>query len=159
MGIGITLQTVQGWEGQFARMERFLERAHAAESQGNGQDQIDFTLVTFQQALALRDWVHAACPAVRTRLEALFSSNVEMQLCRDIANGFKHMKLGKKASIDNAFSIVFEYNPALRSKGELVVLGAGNKFPLLGLASACVELWRRFIVQTALKPTGAECGT
>jgi hypothetical protein len=134
-------------------MERFLNRARLAGSQGNGLDEMDFTLVLFQQALALRDWIHEARPEVRPQLEILFSSNVDMGLCRDIANGFKHMKLSRKASVDPAFSIVFEYNPSLVHKGEMVVLGGGHKFPLRELATTCVDRWRGFILQTQLKPS------
>lgn len=158
MGIGLTLQQVQGWEGQFQRMERFLERAREAASQGRGVDEMDFTLVVFQQALALRDWVHEACPPVRAQLEQLFSANIELKLCRDIANGFKHMKL-RKASVDPGFSIVFEYNPTLEGKGEMVVLAGGHKFVLLGLAAACVQQWHAFVEQTQLLPSGVASGT
>ena len=158
MGIGLTLQQVQGWEGQFQRMERFLERARLAASQGHGDDEMDFTLVAFQQALALRDWVHEACPPVRKQLEQLFAS-VELGICRDIANGFKHMELRKKASVDPAFSIVFEYNPMLKAKGEMVVLAGAHKFPLLGLATSCVEQWRAFIEETQLRPSSVAAKT
>jgi hypothetical protein len=154
MGIGLTLQQVEGWEGQFERMERFLKRTYQARVQGNGSDEMDFALVLFQQSLALRDWIHIACPSVRKQLEELFESSVELKLCRDIANGFKHMKLSRKASIDNAFSIVFEYNPILVSKGEMVVLAGGYKFTLLAVATECVEQWRRFIIAVNLEPCG-----
>ncbi len=155
MGIGLTLQQVEGWEGQYERMLRWYERACSASRQSNGQDEMDFVLVVLQQSLALRDWIHEACPERRAALELLFRDNLELRLCRDIANGFKHMALRKKPSVDGAFSIVFEYNPRGARKGDMVVLADGHKFKLLALAGKCVSSWCDFVEHQQLRPSGA----
>lgn len=152
MGIGLTLQQVEGWEGQFDRMVRFYDRACSAARQNNGEDEIDFSLVVFQQALSLRDWVKEACPSVSSQLENLFRDHLEMKFCRDLANGFKHMTI-RSPSIDRSFSIVFEYNPRGGRKGDMVVLGDGHEFVLLELAGKCVDLWREFIETNQLLPS------
>jgi hypothetical protein len=155
MGIGLTLQRLEGWEGQFECMVRFYERACLAANEGRSTDEMDFTLVVFQQALSLRDWVQATCPSVQNLLAALFRDNVEMRLCRDIANGFKHMEI-TKPSIDKEFSIVFEYAPW---GGKMVVLGGGHQVGLLELAGQCVERWRAFIEANQLKPSSVAAKT
>lgn len=152
MGIGMTLQQVEGWEGQYARMLRWHERVGLAAREARYEDEMDFVLVLFQQALHLRDWIHDALPEARTDLEILFRDNVELGICRDIANGYKHMSLSR-ASVDQAFSIVFEYNPLSPAKGDMVVLAGGHKFELLDLAGRCVALWRNFVESKQLKPS------
>lgn len=153
MGIGLTRQQVEGWEGQYERMLRWHERAHLAAAQGRFDDEMDFVLVFFQQSLSLRDWIHDALPTARNDLEALFRDNVELKVCRDIANGFKHMSLGRKASVDRAFSIVFEYNPRGTREGDMVVLAGGHQFELLELADRCASLWKAFVESKQLEPS------
>ncbi len=153
MGIGLTLQQVEGWEGQFSCMVRFYERACSAARNNRNEDEMDFVLVVFQQALHLRDWIKATCAGAEAPLEALFRDNVEMGICRDIANGFKHMELSR-ASVDGEFSIVFEYWPRDGREGDMVVLAGGHKFRLLELAGKCVVLWREFVRVNNLRPSG-----
>jgi hypothetical protein len=154
MGIGLTLQQVEGWEGQYERMQRWYERARTAAQGSDGQDEMDFVLVLFQHMWTLRDWIYEACPEARAALEALFRDNLELRLCRDIANGFKHMTLSKP-SVDGAFSIVFEHNPRGRRLGNMVVLAGGHKFELLELASKGVSLWSQFIRLQKLRRSSA----
>jgi hypothetical protein len=153
MGIGLTLQQVQGWEGQYERMLRWYDRSRLAHAENRGDDEMDFVLVFFQQSLAFRDWIHEALPSVRTDLEELFRNNLELRICRDIANGFKHMKIGKKASVDRAFSIVFEYMPRDGREGDMVVLAGGHSFKLYELANSCVSIWQGFINYNGLQPS------
>jgi hypothetical protein len=155
MGIGMTLQQVEGWEGQYERMLRSYQRATAAAGQNNGQDEMDFVLVLFEQSWTLRNWVHEVCPEARAALETLFRNNLELRLCRDIANGFKHMSLSRP-SVDRAFSIVFEYNPRGGREGDMVVLaGNGHKFQFLELAGRCMALWREFVEREQLRRSSA----
>ena len=153
MGIGLTRQQVEGWESQYERMLRWYDRACLAAREGRDADEMDFVLVFFQQALHIRDWIHEAVPEARTSLEALFRDNIELRICRDIANGYKHMSLTHKPSVDGAFSIVFEYNPRGTREGDMVVLAGGHKFELLNLATRCVSLWRNFVESNGLQPS------
>lgn len=153
MGIGLTRQQVEGWEGQYERMLRWHERVRLAATEDRLEDEMDFVLVFFQQALSLRDWIQDARPEVRADLEALFRDHIELKICRDIANGFKHMSLSHKASVDREFSIVFAYNPRGAREGDMVVLAGGHQIELLDLADRCLALWQNFVESRKLKPS------
>lgn len=153
MGIGATLQQVEGWEGQYECLLRWYDRTRI-KAQENAPEETDFVLVVLQQSYALRDWIFHACPDARVALEKLFQTSLEMRICRDVANGFKHMTLSRNASVDRAFSIVFEHNPRGSRTGEMVVLAGGHRIELLDLAGRCVEAWREFIGNNRLRCTG-----
>lgn len=153
MGVGATLQQIEGWEGQYERLLRWYDRACKV-AQENGPGETDFVLVVLQQSHALRDWIFHGCPNHRVALDRLFQTSLEMRICRDVANGFKHMTLSRNASVDRAFSIVFEYNPRDGRSGEMVVLAAGHKIEMLDLAGRCVDGWREFIGSNRLPRTG-----
>ena len=85
MGIGLTLQQVEGWQGQYQRMLRWHGRAI---SSANGTPSAD-ELAFFESAHHLRDWLARTGTVSAADLDSFASAHVEIGICRDIANGFK----------------------------------------------------------------------
>jgi len=92
MGLGRTLQEVEGWRGQYDRVLRWQRRIRTADEARSSADQLDFLLAFFASCFDLRDWLIAS-GVDRKSVTALFRSNVELRVCRDIANGFKHFSI------------------------------------------------------------------
>lgn len=155
MGIGLTLQQVQGWQGQFSRMLRWRDRVLAAANSSVSPDELDFLLAFFDSAFHLRDWLASTEAIERQALDAFFEANVELGICRDIANGFKHHTITRQ-SVDGEFAIVNQYVPPRwpsqhkYPNGEWTVLADGHQFSLAELADRVVELWSQFISSQGL---------
>lgn len=132
-----------GWLGQYERMLRWHERLVTAFNAGS-PDIEDFSYAFFQNCYHLRDWMRHSGGASPQDLDALFSGSLELQLCRDLCNGTKHLKL-TSASVDAMFSTAREYSPPAPTGWRPIVLADTTKHDLLGLASKCVDAWRTFI--------------
>lgn len=84
-------------------------------------------------------------------LEMLFKESLEFRICRDLANGMKHLSLDQKPST-KAFSVgrqyqaplfvVFVVNVAGKSKPEEL---RERLYDVLDLADRCVNRWREFL--------------
>src|ERR1041384_6786560 len=111
MEIGGSVHTVQGWQGQFERMTRWAKRVEtiSAERQQKGDlhSQQDYIYAFFQNCYHLRDWLLKSRVVAKTDLDDLFRQHVELQICRDVCNGTKHMEIDR-ASVDAHFSIYRE---------------------------------------------------
>lgn len=111
MGLLLTLQEVEGWHGQYRRMLRWRDRVCAIDADRSSADQLDFLVAFFVACFHLRDWLKDSGVDAE-RLNALFRANLDLRVCRDIANGFKHCRLDREPFHDPAFSVVREYVPA-----------------------------------------------
>src|SRR5205085_6378533 len=107
---GNTLQGLQGWQGQYDTMLRWHGRIQNAANGIASSDEFDFLLAFFGNCFSLRDWLLSAKVVEQAQIEELFRTHVQLRLCRDIANGFKHMNL-RQPSVDAKFSIQNEYVP------------------------------------------------
>jgi len=146
MGIGWSLHKNDGWRGQLQRVHRWHERVIKAANEGS-PDLADFTFALFQNCYHLREWFQKTSKANPRALDTIFRESRELQVCRDICNGTKHLTL-KSASVDAEFSICWEYDPAEPSKCRLVII-AGEKYDLLDLASRCVATLDHFAATQA----------
>lgn len=161
MGIGLTLQQVEGWQGQFSRMVRWRDRVLVAANGQRSPDELDFLLAFFESALHLRDWLAATRAVEECALELFFKSNVELGICRDLANGFKHHTI-TRPSLDAQFAIVNQYVPPnwpsrhSYPNGEWTVLADGRQFGLVELTERVVELWSRFVASQGLSLSEAD---
>jgi hypothetical protein len=145
---GNTLQRLQGWQGQFTAVLRWHERVQVAANAERSPDELDFLLAFFINCYALRDWLLAAGAIDRTSLDDFMRSHVQMRLCRDIANGFKHMELSQP-SVDATFSLQNEYVPKdwpgkyKYPNGKWVICADDqldwHQFGLVELADECVK--------------------
>jgi hypothetical protein len=165
VGIGLTLQRVEGWRGQLARVSRWRQRVVAAANGEPSADELDFLLAFFESAYHLRDWLVETGAVSNVEVDGYVASHIELQLCRDIANGFKHHKL-RRPSIDAEFGIVNQYVPRNERgrryrlpNGEWTILANGTQLGLVDLSERGLLLWNQFLVQRNLNPSGTEAGS
>lgn len=136
-----------GYRGQFARLERWYSRAKQAR---DTRDIEDYLYAFFQGCHHLCEWLpEAEFPPDRVR--RFVESNVEMQVCRDLANVTKHRELNRppatKAEPAIARVYVADGRGWFGSDAALVVLTdvSDRPFDLLELAWRCLTLWREFL--------------
>jgi hypothetical protein len=165
VGIGLTLQRVEGWRGQLARVTRWRQRVVTAANGEPSADEIDFLLAFFESAYHLRDWLVETGAVSNVEVDGYVASHIELQLCRDIANGFKHHSL-RRPSIDAEFAIVNQYVPPNERgrryrlpNGEWTILANGTQLGLVDLSERVLLLWNQFWVQRNLNPSGTEAGS
>lgn len=159
MGVGTTLQELQGWRGQRALVGRWHARVRAAANGEPSADEFDFLVVFFVHCFHLRDWLEMSGVVAKVEIADLFKASPELRLCRDIANGFKHMALSSP-SVDARFSLVNEYVPknwpgAYRYPNGKWTICADNsnelhQYGLVELADRCVAIWDDFLQRKGL---------
>jgi len=162
MGIGEILPSVHrhnGWKGQYFRMIRWYKKFEGT-NPGNFEDldiyhMHDVMFVCFQNIYIFKDWLHHAALIPIKKLNKFINENLELQICRDIANGTKHFNLNS-ASVDNDFTIIREYNPfheiLEEQSNKIIILIGGHKFELKELALRCIDLWKKFLIVEKLIP-------
>jgi hypothetical protein len=165
VGIGLTLQQVEGWRGQLARVTRWRQRVVTAANGEPSADEIDFLLAFFESAYHLRDWFVETGAESNVEVDGYVASHIELQLCRDIANGFKHHGL-RRPSIDAEFAIVNQYVPPNERgrryrlpNGEWTILANGTQFGLVDLSERVLLLWNQFLTRRKLNPSGTGTGS
>jgi hypothetical protein len=157
VGIGQTLQRIQGWRGQHERVLRWHARVVAAANSEPSPDELDFLLAFFESCFHLRDWLLADGATTLPGLDALFAGSAELKVCRDLANGFKHHTISRP-SVDAGFSLVNEYVPKnwpakyKYPNGKWTVLAGAHQFGLVELAGDCVSQWNSFLTKENLLP-------
>lgn len=154
MGLLLTLQEAEGWHGQYRRMLRWRERISTIDAERSSAEQLDFLIAFFVACFHLRDWLKDS-GLDAGRLNALFRESVELRICRDIANGFKHSRLDREPFHDQAFSVVREHVPAGwpsnlgHSNARWSIVAGDDKLDdLIELAGRCVSVWDAFLGET-----------
>lgn len=102
----------------------------------------DFAFTFFQNCYYLREWIEKTSNIASSELDSLFSRSRELQVCRDLCNGTKHLTISKP-SVDAHFSIAREYDPSSAHKYRLLVI-ADDVYDVLELAHKCIQEWERF---------------
>jgi hypothetical protein len=106
---------VEGWLGQLERLRRWhqrLQELRAKRLAGLAVADLDLTLVFFQTAYHLRDWILNDGAPSRGELDELMSGSLALKVCRDLCLGSKHLLVRvEKASADPHASVVREYVP------------------------------------------------
>jgi hypothetical protein len=156
LGIGVTLQQLQGWRGQYDCVVRWRARVVSAANGAPSADELDFLLTFFENAYRLRDWLVQTDAVLGHEVDAFIASRVELRICRDLANGFKHHSISKP-SIDSEFAIVNQYvdpEPNGRAyrfpNGEWTILAGGRQFGLVELSDRVISIWREYLRGKAL---------
>jgi hypothetical protein len=113
---------------------------------------MDHVYACLQNCLMLRDWLLNSPGVERAAVRQLFGST-ELKLCRDVANGTKHLQISKP-SIDSQFMTVREYTPPSLdgSRGAdyvLTLCADGRKLDLLWLCDECMRQVSEFMVGLA----------
>lgn len=155
MGIGQTLQQLEGWRGQYDRMHRWHCRVLGAANAVPSSDELDFLLAFFESSWHLRDWLLATKAVDQAALDTLFQFSTELRTCRDLANGFKHHSISRP-SVDAQFSVVNDYVPKhwpsehAYPNGKWTVLAGNHQFGLVELSTECIAQWQRFLQSRGL---------
>lgn len=153
MGLLLTLQEAEGWRGQYRRMLRWRDRVCAIDAERSSADQLDFLIAFFVACFHLRDWLKDSGVDAEL-LNALFQANVELRVCRDIANGFKHSRLDREPFHDPTFSVVREYVPVSwpsnlgHANARWSIVAGDSKLDLVELAGRCITIWDGFLEKT-----------
>lgn len=151
------------WKAQWARVSRWFERINQTKTKNKTTDldayDFDDLIAFFQNAYTLREWILRFRPDLQYAVNDFFDKNLEMKACRDICNGFKHIKL-EKPSLDKDFKIVHTYD-------YLETMGTNSsenpikyhfafdfnkdiqKYDVFDLVERCYNLWENFISKYA----------
>jgi len=112
---GLSEHLGSGWKGQFARTIRWHERVAALGARDDlgisPTTAFDYLYAFFQNCYHLRDWLKNAGAASDAELQAFMTGNHEMAICRDIANGTKHLRISAP-SVDAKPSIRARVSPS-----------------------------------------------
>jgi hypothetical protein len=141
--------------------ERWHRRARIEINAGSA-DAEDFLLAFFQSSYHLRDWLRNSGTATKEELDALISETPALRLCRDVANGSKHLTL-KATERTERVGLLREYAPDSPTGWRWRLLAikrrsddAAELYEIDDLMDGCLEAWRSFCVGRAgsgLKPT------
>lgn len=134
-----------GWQGQYRRARRWLERFLAVANEWDSHtldDQIDFALAFFQNAYHLRDYLLREGAVSQKSLDDLMEQTRDLRIARDLTNGSKH-RLVTKPSVDASpwihRSLNFGGTPRLTLKADPELLD------LVSVACACLAAWDGFL--------------
>ena len=143
-----SIHRTNGWEGQLARMSRWLDRLLHA---GTPTDAEDFLYAFFQNAHHLRDWA----PGGKTtaEIDGFLNSHLATRICRDVANVTKHHELMRRPAQEYEPSILREYAGKNRgwyeNDSRLVVVTNHNDDGIVldarEVARECLRLWCDFL--------------
>lgn len=150
-----------GWEYQWSRVQRWFKRLENIkkkyEFEELSKEDVDDIIAFFQNCYHLKDWIINSLPEFRERIVNFMEENLEMKICHDICNGFKHKQLDR-AKIDKNFVISQEYDyetaetqPWKNTTITKIVFGDKldpkkiYEYCPFDLADRCYKLWGKFI--------------
>jgi hypothetical protein len=139
----------QGWQRQFARAERWRERAVDALRNGD-PDAEDFLYAFCQAAYHMRDWLLNSGAADRQSLQDLMTRTSALKVCRDVCNGSKHFALDPRMTSTARIALMREYvaGPGSGDRLRLIAVvghdGSVNCCEITALLDECLAAWRDF---------------
>src|SRR6266508_3133572 len=144
---GLSAHKATGWRAQATRLERWHRRLEAVASDpaASTEDRLDFFLTFCQNCYALRDWLEKDAAVSKNDLDQLMVGTYALRVCRDIANGSKHLTV-TRPSVDANFSIGREYQGRGQPERWFVIAGT-DLLDALALARDCRDAWNVFLGQ------------
>jgi len=146
LGLGLGAHLINGWQGQFDRMERFYTRFSQAE---DATDALDYALTFFVYAHSLREWIVKYEQINKAKFDKSWtefvSKNPEMKVSRDICNVTKHLQLSQSASVDKHFAVFWAYDPFVTKKSEWIIYFGDRRMSLGNLMHQILTGWKQFI--------------
>jgi len=143
-----SFHSAAGWEGQFARVSRWLDRLIKSRSP---EDAEDFLYAFFQNCYHLRDWLGD----VRTQdeIEKFLKGSLPLRIGRDVANLTKHLALNRPAAQGHELSILREFAGAglgwFEDDSRLAFVTNHNDNGIVldarAVAKECMRLWSDFL--------------
>lgn len=146
MGFGnLSAHKAGGWKAQSSRVRRWHERFvnSCRGSSSSPEERLDFFLAFCHNCYALRDWLQNDDVISKGRLDMLMQNTQSLRVCRDIANGSKHLKINMP-SVDPDFSIGREYCGS-QIPERWFVLAGNDLIDALSLSDECLNAWQAFL--------------
>jgi hypothetical protein len=137
-----------GWQGQFARVSRWLDRLMSVRSP---KDAEDYLYAFFQNCYHLQDWVLTVHS--QTDVDSFVKGSLPLRICRDVANLTKHFVLQRTPGQGHELSVLREYaGPGegwFEGDTRLVIVtnykNDGIVLDAREVARECLRLWCTFV--------------
>jgi hypothetical protein len=143
----------QGWQSQWARVHRRLDDVRAVYTgrPGSTDDAIDAVQSFFEAVHHLKDWLgnDPLSGITKAAGDKLINGSPVLQLCADLANGSKHLKLISSRTGDLSTTIARNDATVFVGTGtsahRFYVESAGTEYDVLQLADDAVAEWNKFL--------------
>lgn len=140
--------TMHGPYEQWETIKRWHGRLRAVNSE-ESPEFADYAVVVLLHCFAMRDWLINS-GVDRRRVEELFAST-ELQVCRDVANGTKHLRI-TRPSVDEHQEILRIYVPPNTdgaSQNKLVLHAGGRSYGVREFCGECVRQIGEFMTSSS----------
>jgi hypothetical protein len=143
----------QGWQSQWARVQRRLDDVRAVYTgRAGGTDAAIDTVQSFFEAVHhLKDWLgnDPSSGVTKADGDSLINGSTALQLCADLANGSKHLALRSSRTGDLSTTIARNdaavFVGAGTSAHRFYVASGGTEYDVLVLAEDAVAEWAKFL--------------
>ncbi len=136
-----------GWEDQWARVQRYLQRLIDAASGHGDLDTmraVDDAQGFFQSIHHLKDWLRHDPSVTFTQLQggALIKAHPTLQLCADVCNGSKHLGITGPWTGDATTATVGDLSISDRGVAvRFVILSDNQEHDAIKVATEAVGIW------------------
>ena len=142
-----------GWQMQWGRVHRRLNDLRTAYTgrPGGTPAAVDAAQSCFEAVHHLKDWLgnDPSSGATRADGDSFVNSSPVLQLCADLANGSKHLRLTRSRTGDTSTTLARNDVTVFAGKGtsahRFYVQSAGTEHDVLHLAEGAVAEWTRFL--------------
>lgn len=148
----------QGWEWQWNRVRRRLDEVQAVYTgaPGGTDHAIDVVLSFFEAAYHLKDWLKndPKSGVTEADVEAWINGLLILQLCGDLANGSKHLKLTSSRTGDLSTTMARSSVDVLVGTGTSAhrfdIVSGDKEYDALTVAKCAVGKWSEFLSKRGL---------
>jgi hypothetical protein len=143
----------QGWQSQWERVQRRLDDVRAVYTgRPGGTDAAIDTVLSFLEAVHhLKDWLQndPSSGIAKAAGDSLINGSTTLQVCADLANGSKHLKLTSSRTGDPSTTIARNDATVFVGTGtsahRFYVESAGVEYDVLHLAEDATAEWHKFL--------------
>lgn len=163
----VTIEEKDQWRIQWNRVLRWYSRVQILANKSKNSELSNFDddelIAFFQNCFHVKDYLLNSYPDFKIDIDNLFSQNIELRFCRDIANGYKHKKIDRRP-LDSDFNWYREYD-YFETKGSPIKYRAAFenpdtkeivKFDIFDLCNKCIDAWKDFLVIKGLEESSFE---
>lgn len=151
MGFPNSAEKVRGWSGLYLSLADWPDRIRECHNSANRlRDELTFYLCFFAQAYSVRDWLVKQGVLKSNEIDEAISSEIAMQICRDICNRYKHYTLSSP-SIDGDWLIQRRVvNPFVSDEWEWTVIADKHNLSLWDLMVRWIAFWEALVAAHGL---------
>jgi hypothetical protein len=148
----------RGWQSQWERVQRRLDDVRAVYTgrPGGTDAAIDIVQSFFEAVHHLKDWLRNDPSSGITKAagDKLINGSTTLQLCADLSNGSKHLKLTSSRTGDPSTTIARNDATVFVGTGtsahRFYVASAGTEYDVLQLAEDATAEWHMFLSSQGL---------